>query len=83
MQLQANFSEVEVQRPRNIETTTLGAAYLAGMGLGLWDQSKLKSIWKKDKAFRPEKKSVKYCRQKVKIWRHLAARSEMVFGLLD
>jgi len=35
-QFQADILNVEVQRPRVIETTSLGAAYLAGLGVGLW-----------------------------------------------
>ena len=36
MQMQADFAGVAVERPREIETTALGAAYLAGIELGLW-----------------------------------------------
>lgn len=37
MQMQADFSGVEVVRPGELEMTALGAAYLAGMGAGLWE----------------------------------------------
>jgi glycerol kinase len=36
MQFQADILGVPVQRPRITETTALGAAYLAGLGVGLW-----------------------------------------------
>ena len=36
MQMQADFSGIVVQRPANTETTAMGAAYLAGMGAGVW-----------------------------------------------
>jgi glycerol kinase len=32
----------------------LGACYLAGMGIGLWDKSTIKNKWVVDKAFHPE-----------------------------
>jgi glycerol kinase len=35
-QFQADILDVPVQRPRSIETTALGAAYLAGLGAGVW-----------------------------------------------
>ena len=36
MQMQADMTGIEVERPRMIETTALGAAHLAGLGIGLW-----------------------------------------------
>ncbi len=36
MQFQADVSEINIIRPKNIETTALGAALLAGLGVGLW-----------------------------------------------
>jgi glycerol kinase len=35
-QFQADIAGVEVSRPRTLETTALGAAYLAGLGIGFW-----------------------------------------------
>ncbi len=53
MQLQADFSGVPVVRPKNIETTALGAAYLAGLGIGLWSsQKEIAQIWQKDQEFK-------------------------------
>jgi glycerol kinase len=54
MQIQADLIRRDIVRPRLIETTALGAAFLAGLGVGYWPD--LKSIarnWKKDKAFTP------------------------------
>jgi glycerol kinase len=36
MQLQANQLQVSLQRPFNLDSTALGAAYLAGLGVGFW-----------------------------------------------
>ena len=37
LQIQANISNVAVERPECIETTALGAAYLAGLAVGFWE----------------------------------------------
>jgi glycerol kinase len=51
MQLQADYLGTKVIRPKNIESTSLGAAYLAGLGVGLWQLADLEKIWKVDKTF--------------------------------
>lgn len=52
MQLQADYMGTHVERPQLIETTAIGAAYLAGLGVGFWKNlSELKQIWKQDKKF--------------------------------
>jgi glycerol kinase len=53
MQMQADFMGMKVTRPKQIETTALGAAYLAGIGVGFWSgTSELKKIWKQDQEFK-------------------------------
>ena len=54
MQLQANMSQVEVRRPKVLETTALGAAYLAGLATGFWSSEELPGLWKEDRVFLPE-----------------------------
>jgi glycerol kinase len=55
MQLQADYLGVEVVRPRVIETTSAGAAFLAGHGADLFgDLNSIRSIWRVDKSFRPK-----------------------------
>ena len=51
MQLQADISNIPVSRPTNLETTALGAAYLAGLAVGLWDMETLKKQWGEDRKF--------------------------------
>lgn len=54
LQIQADVLGVPVVRPRNIETTALGAAYLAGLGSGLWSSTdELKVKWQIDRVFEP------------------------------
>ncbi len=55
MQFQSDIMDVVVERPHNIETTALGAAFLAGLGAGIWkDQNELKNIWDKEARFEPQ-----------------------------
>ncbi len=51
VQFQADISGTKVIRPTNLETTALGAAYLAGIGVGLWTIDELKDKWAIDKEF--------------------------------
>ena len=53
MQFQADILNVNVERPSIVETTAMGAAYLAGITAGLWDREKLKSHQQIDKIFEP------------------------------
>ena len=52
-QFQADLLGIPVRRPRLTETTSLGAAYLAGLGAGVWSDSDLKGLWKLDREFTP------------------------------
>jgi glycerol kinase len=53
-QLQADQLGVEVQRPELVETTALGAAFLAGLGTGVWSSiEELRETWQLDRAFTP------------------------------
>ena len=56
MQIQSNFLNKIVVRPKITETTALGAAFFAGLAVGFWPSiDSLKSIWKKDISFSPNK----------------------------
>jgi glycerol kinase len=55
MQMQADFLKCEVVRPKITETTALGAALLAGLAVGFWDNyDDVKKRWKTDKKFMPD-----------------------------
>lgn len=55
MQFQADILEVKVDRPKCIETTSLGAAYLAGLAVGYWkDKEEIKRNWELDCEFTPK-----------------------------
>ncbi|OLN33873.1 Glycerol kinase [Desulfosporosinus metallidurans] len=55
MQFQADILGTRVDRPEIIETTALGAAYLAGLAVGFWtSKEELASRWLLDRRFEPE-----------------------------
>ena len=52
MQFQADILNVPVHRPKVLETTALGAAYLAGLAVEFWkDQNEIKANWAVDREF--------------------------------
>lgn len=51
-QFQADILGISVVRPKVIETTSLGAAYLAGLAVGLWKSAaQIRKCWRKDRVF--------------------------------
>lgn len=75
MQLQADFSGLPVVRPRNIETTAMGAAYLAGLGAGIWEGlDEVATLWKAGDVFEPSL-GVFQRRDRLAEWRRAVERS--------
>lgn len=57
MQFQSDILNTEVRRPRCVETTAMGAAYLAGLAVGYWkDKNDVINNWNIDRKFHPEMK---------------------------
>ena len=55
LQTQADLSAAPVVRPKCLETTALGAAYLAGLAVGFWkDMEQIRGNWAVDRSFTPE-----------------------------
>ena len=52
MQFQSDILGVPVERPKVIETTALGAAFLAGIHTGFYDMNQINKSWKIDKEFK-------------------------------
>jgi len=51
---QADVLGVHVKRPQILETTAMGAAFLAGLSVGVWkDQEQISKLWRKEKMFSP------------------------------
>ena len=58
MQIQSNLNEQTVVRPKMLETTAAGAAFLAGLGAGIFNSpDEITAAWKEDRRFEPEKDS--------------------------
>lgn len=74
VQMQADISQTKVIRPTDLETTALGAAYLAGIGAGIWSQSDLVDKWKEDRMFQPEVDDAQ-ARGVVERWKEAVKRS--------
>ena len=53
-QFQADILGLNVSRPQNIETTAMGAAFLAGLATGVWNSmSEIQQMWQEDQLFSP------------------------------
>ena len=75
VQTQADIGGAPVLRPRCVETTALGAAYLAGLAVGYWkDLDEVRTNWEVDRTFNPaiteEERAVK-----VSGWKRAVART--------
>jgi glycerol kinase len=54
MQFQSDVLGVRIARPEIVESTALGAAFLAGLGTGVWkDQEQIKATWREQRRFEP------------------------------
>jgi glycerol kinase len=54
MQLQADLLSIPLSRPTSLETTAIGAAFLAGLATGVWkDQQDIASAWREQRRFEP------------------------------
>lgn len=75
LQEQANLLNCEVVRPQVLETTALGAAYLAGLAVGFWgSMDEIKEQWKVDQTFSPEMKEEDRSAM-IKQWKRAVDRS--------
>jgi glycerol kinase len=75
MQFQADLLGVPVLRPKVLETTALGAAYLAGLTVGLWkSREELASHWQIDKRFQPRMERAE-AEARMARWREAVQRS--------
>lgn len=75
VQMQADFSGLKVIRPENRESTVMGAAYLAGLGCGLWkDLRQVQQQWKQEREFAPKLSSRKRA-EKLQEWQSAVKKS--------
>lgn len=76
MQFQSDILQTKIKRPKIIETTAIGAAFLAGLAVGFWkSEEELKDLWNSDKNFEPkmDKEKVDYF---LKFWHKAVERSK-------
>jgi len=75
MQFQADLLGVPVVRPKVLETTALGAAYLAGLTVDLWkSRDELATHWKAERRFEPQMNASDR-QQRMSRWREAVGRS--------
>ncbi|HZJ57806.1 MAG TPA: glycerol kinase GlpK [Clostridia bacterium] len=75
MQFQADISGLPVVRPENTETTARGAAFLAGLEVGVWKGKKdIEAIWKEERKFDP-KMEQETRDEKYRLWQKAVSRS--------
>lgn len=75
MEFQADILDAQVRRPVTLETTALGAAYLAGLAVGFWEsKDEITSQWKLDKEFLPNM-STEERNEKYKGWKKAVKRA--------
>jgi glycerol kinase len=74
--MQADQLGVPVERPAIVETTALGAAFLAGLGVGVWDSiDDLRQTWQLDARFEPEAESRERADATYALWQEGVRRS--------
>ena len=76
MQIQSDVLGIKVVRPKNAEATAMGAAYLAGIAMGYWqDVDSIERQWQVDRVFDPVMDAAE--RQRVRsIWHHALDRAK-------
>ena len=75
MQFQADIIQVPVLRPSCLETTAMGAAFLAGLTVGFWSsQDEIRQKLSIASEFKPERNS-EWCKQALKGWHKAVKRS--------
>ena len=75
MQFQADLLGIEVVRPEVIETTALGAAYLAGLSTGIYSSTQaLSELWRVERRFSPEKPPA-YAQELMAQWEHAVQKT--------
>jgi glycerol kinase len=75
MQFQADILQVPVVRPKVVETTALGAAYLAGLATGFWkDRAEVSRSWQVDRTFEPQMSADKAAHRRSR-WSEALSRS--------
>jgi glycerol kinase len=75
MQFQADLLQAPVIRPQVIETTALGAAYLAGLAANFWSsEAAIQNVWQAERVFEPQMSLDELSHRRAR-WREAVSRS--------
>ena len=75
MQMQADLLRIPVDRPAMVETTAFGAAALAGLACGMWENlDELKRLRRSDRVFTPQRQ-VSDCDRDYRLWKRAVSRA--------
>ncbi|MBT5793732.1 MAG: glycerol kinase GlpK [Deltaproteobacteria bacterium] len=75
-QFQADLLGLNVTRPQILETTAMGAAFLAGLAVGVWEnQTEIRNLWQEEKTFSANISRAN-AEQKMKDWSRAVERSK-------
>lgn len=74
MQFQSDLLDTNIVRPKEVESTALGVAFIAGIGYGLWTREKVESLYSLDRTFNPNNGGQKL-EDKKRYWRKAINRS--------
>ena len=75
IQFQSDILNIKIKRPKYIETTSLGAIFASGLGIGIWNLDYIKKTWKLEKEFTP-KISNKERNKKIALWNDAINRTK-------
>lgn len=76
MQFQADLLGCEIKRPQIIETTAIGAAFLAGLAVGFWQsQEEIQELWTADRSFTPAMEE-QHRAKLIHFWQKAVSRSK-------
>ncbi|MCJ7934428.1 MAG: glycerol kinase GlpK [Chryseobacterium sp.] len=76
MQIQSDLFGFKITRPQTLETTALGAAYLAGLAVGYWkDLNEIQAQWIVDKDFHPQLEQ-EHADKMIHSWRRAVSRAQ-------
>jgi glycerol kinase len=75
LEIQSQLLNAVVLRPKNLEATATGVAYLAGLSKKHWSLSDIEKLWELDQKFEPQKSRSQKLERRYQEWRRLAELS--------
>lgn len=78
-QLLADYSHIRIKRPNLVEITSLGAAEMAGLAVGMWDESQFDNVIRDYTIFYPDKKEIGKIEEKYFHWKEILDLSRKIY----